>query len=87
MGNRSGILVAGVLVVLCAFAPARALTLSSMMCVGNGCPDRVYAYHKCSSGFIWSARTHRCVRRVRADTGDDKANEHDARPKRTAPQP
>ena len=42
-------------------------TLSTMMCVGNGCPERTYAYHRCSRGFIWSARTHKCVRRVDTD--------------------
>jgi hypothetical protein len=42
-------------------------TFSTMMCVGNGCPERTYAYHRCSNGFIWSARTHKCVRRVSID--------------------
>jgi len=44
-----------------------AVTLSPMMCFGNGCPERVYAVHRCSRSYIWSARTHRCVRRVDAD--------------------
>lgn len=66
---------------LCLFAPpsSQALTLSTMMCVGNGCPQRVYAYHRCDRGFIWSARTHRCVRRV----GTDRSDPSDAQRKRS----
>jgi hypothetical protein len=43
------------------------ITLSTMLCVGNGCPERTYAYHRCDRSYVWSARTHRCVRRVDAD--------------------
>ena len=74
-------------VLLCLLVPAnsQALTLSTMMCMGNGCPQRVYAYHRCDRGFIWSARTLRCVRRVGTDRSDPSVA-HNKRSQTKTPQ-
>jgi hypothetical protein len=40
------------------------MTLSTMMCIGNGCPERVYAYHRCDRGYLWNEKNHRCLRKT-----------------------
>jgi len=53
------------------------ITLSTMLCVGNGCPERTYAYHRCDRSYVWSARTHRCVRRVGVDASSNRRGPSD----------